>query len=133
MARPKYQIQPADIPHALAYLGNALEDPDYSVKVPGRKEFRRYLEQLAETINEDPDGNARIFNTWCETCLDSDQWRRLKTSIRKRRYQSNNGDDVQATLSKAAHDALLELKSLSQTETLSAAIIWARQQLRQHQ
>ena len=130
MPRPKYQIQPDDISHALAYLRNALEDPNYPVKAPGRKDFVRYLEQLAESMDVDPKDDARIFNTWCETCLDSDQWRRLKTSIRKRRYQTNNGEEVQATLSKEAHDALLALKSLSQSNSLSAALIWAYQQLK---
>lgn len=130
MPRPKYQIQPTDIPHALAYLHNALEDPNYPVKAPGRKDFVRYLEQLAESMDDDPEVDARIFNTWCETCLNSDQWRRLKTSIRKRRYQAINGEEVQATLSKEAHDALLALKSLSQTNSLSAALIWAYQQLK---
>mgnify|MGYP001381784932 FL=1 len=130
MPRPKYQIQPTDIPHALAYLHNALEDPNYPVKAPGRKDFVRYLEQLAKSMDDDPEADARIFNTWCETCLNSDQWRRLKTSIRKRRYQAINGEEVQATLSKEAHDALLALKSLSQTNSLSAALIWAYQQLK---
>lgn len=130
MPRPKYQIQPDDIAHALEYLRNALEDPAYPVKAPGRKDFVRYLEQLAETMDEDPEGDARILNTWCETCLNSDQWRRLKTSIRKRRYQANNGEEVQATLSKEAHDALLALKSLSQSNSLSAALIWAYQRLK---
>ena len=81
-------------------------------------------------MDDDPEADARIFNTWCETCLNSDQWRRLKTSIRKRRYQAKNGEEVQATLSKEAHDALLALKSLSQSNSLSAALIWAYQQLK---
>ena len=130
MPRPKYHIQPDDIPHALDYLLNALEDANYPVKAPGRNDFVRYLEQLAEAMDDDPEADARIFNTWCETCLDSDQWRKLKTSIRKRRYLANNREDVQVTLSKEAHDALQALKSLSQTNTLSAALIWAHQQLK---
>lgn len=133
MSRPKYRVQPKDIPHALAYLKNALEDVDYPVRSPGRKEFKRYLEQLATAIDQDPEDDARIFNTWCETCLNSDQWRKLKTSIRKRRYQANNSDDVQVTLSKEAHQALLELKSISQADTISAAVRWSLQQIQKIQ
>ncbi|TNC85352.1 MAG: hypothetical protein CSH37_08020 [Thalassolituus sp.] len=97
---------------------------------PRQRDFIRYLGQLAEQINGDPDGDARILNTWCEICVDSDQWRKLKTSIRKRRYQSKDHEDVQSTLSMEAHRALLELKSRSQAKTISAAIIWANEQLR---
>lgn len=123
MARSRYEITESDALFARDYLLNALNKPDYEIKDPGAFEFRRYLEKFQTDDDHDISQDAGILNRWCETCLSTEQWQKLKTTIRKRRYQSQN-KDITITLTPQAYSVLVSVKESGQAKTLSDAIIW---------
>ena len=118
MARPRYTIQPADIEAVRSYLLSKLNDEDYEVKPPGVADFRRYLTGIDL---EDAEHDAQILNRWCETCLNSEQWKKLKLAIRQKRIDSKM---VKIPITKRSHAILQGVISEGNADTLSAAIEW---------
>ena len=122
MARPKYRISPRDLKFAHCYLMRALEDNEYLVLGSIRSfQFRQYLERI--DLNDDPDLEAQILNRWCEKALTSNQWQRLKVSIRKMRYKESN-TDITITLKPKAHAVLQNIINEGNAASLSDAVEW---------
>ncbi|HBE69158.1 MAG TPA: hypothetical protein DDW52_13490 [Planctomycetaceae bacterium] len=83
--RPRYTITPDDYPHARDYLDRF----DLDAEGGSRK------------------AKAKRLNDWCEENLDSDEWSRLKSAIRKRRHRLAQGDTVvTVTISREVRDSL---------------------------
>ncbi|WP_339674226.1 hypothetical protein [Dasania marina] len=119
MARPRYTIQPADIAAARSYLLSKLNDDAYEVNPPGPADFIRYLTGI--DLADADEHEAHILNRWCETCLSSEQWKRLKLAIRQKRIDYKM---IKIPITKHSHAILQSVINEGNANTLSDAIEW---------
>jgi hypothetical protein len=126
MARPKYKITSSDVQYVQKYLLSALANADYFVVDKGN--FIHYLKTLDFSNCKDEydlELQATIMNRWCESVLSSDQWGRLKTSIRKMRYLDQEKNTlISVDLKPEAHAILQKIVANGQADSLSDAILW---------
>lgn len=125
MTRPKYKITASDLPFVHAYLLRALEDSHYIEQGNSvTYQFRQFLNRI--DLDDDVEHDAEILNRWCEKYLSTNQWNRLKVSIRKMRYRQSN-KDVTITLKPEAHAVLQRLIDDGKASSLSDAVLWLNQ------
>ncbi|QDV81254.1 Macrodomain Ter protein [Stieleria magnilauensis] len=111
MPRAKYIVTAEDVVHATFYISGRLQVagfawPESVSHDDARREF------VAAADIKAKHGRAAAVNTWCETYLSTDDWKRLKLAIRKRRYRKEHHDEQQTiTVSKKAHDLLSKVAS----------------------
>ena len=97
MARPKYNITPADASFARRWIEGKLANPAWLGS--GRSwDAHQDLAQRVETAAE--------LNAWCELWLDSGRWTQLKNAIRAARKRARTDDVVNVTLSRNAWGVL---------------------------
>ncbi|WP_250658117.1 hypothetical protein [Alkalimarinus coralli] len=122
MSRPKYKITASDLPFVHAYLLRAMEDSHYITRGNSVSyQFRQYLGRI--DLDDDLEHEAEILNRWCEKYLTTEQWNRLKVSIRKMRYRQSN-TDITITLKPRAHKVLQTLIDQGKARSLSEAVLW---------
>ncbi len=122
MARPKYKISASDLLFVHAYLLRALEDSHYITRGNSvAYQFRQYLNRI--DFDDDLEHEAEILNRWCEKYLTTQQWDRLKVTVRKERYRQSN-TDVTITLKPNAHKVLQALIQQGNAKSLSDAVLW---------
>jgi len=119
MSRKRYIITPSDLSAAEKYLHRKLHEEtlfDDDDRYPNAKRaFSRAR------------GDAIKLNRWCESWLNTDQWIKLKASLRAARkrlndYIGDNGPPVTITISRDAWRILSDLSKRNKL-TLSEFII----------
>jgi len=119
MSRPRYIITPSDLSAAEKYLHRKLHEEtlfdDDDLYPNAKRAFSRSR------------GDAIKLNRWCETWLNSEQWVKLKASLRAARkrlndYINDNGPPVTITISRDAWKILSALSKRNKL-TLSEFII----------
>ncbi len=97
MARPKYQITPADCSFARRWVEGKQANPAWLGNEQAYAAHQNLVER-EETASE--------LNAWCEQWLNSQQWTQLKNAIRAGRRRTRVDDDVSVTLSRNAWQIL---------------------------
>ncbi len=119
MSRKRYIITPSDLSTAEKYLHRKLHEEtlfdDDDLHINAKRAFSRAR------------GDAIKLNRWCETWLNSEQWVKLKASLRAARkrlndYIDENGPPVTITISRDAWKILSALSKRNKL-TLSEFII----------
>ncbi|HCS13860.1 MAG: hypothetical protein COS82_00410 [Zetaproteobacteria bacterium CG06_land_8_20_14_3_00_59_53] len=93
MARPKYQITPADSSFARRWIEGKLSNPAWL----GADRSWQAHQNLVERIE-----TAVELNAWCVHWLDSRHWAQLKNAVRAARKRAKTDDTVSVTLSRNA-------------------------------
>ena len=121
MARPRYIVTAQDVTHATAYLTVRLRnygltlDEEVSNSAP---ETRLH----AAVATKGREVRAQQVNAWCEINLNSAEWQKLKTAVRKRRERMKRHNDLKTvTISARAFELLAKL-SKRDNVTYSAAL-----------
>ncbi|QDV43916.1 Macrodomain Ter protein [Stieleria neptunia] len=106
MPRAKYTITPDDVVHATFYIRGRLQASGFEfVDSISLENVERGFTAAADVKSRVD--RAAAVNAWCETYLGSEEWKRLKTAIRKRRYRTEHYDEQHTiTISKKAHHLL---------------------------
>ncbi len=94
MARPRYRITASDLAYAWRWIESKLANPGWLGETRSLKASEAF-EHLAPHDSE-------ALNEWCETWLDSRQWRQMKNAIRAARMRERRNDLVNVTLSRYA-------------------------------
>ncbi len=81
MARLKYTIAESDLIAAQKWIENKFNNPDF----PDDNEY--LSNQNAHKDYQLTHFDEKKLNDWCESYLDTEQWRKFKTSIRARRLR----------------------------------------------
>lgn len=118
MPRQNYTITTSDVVHATAYLEHQVRNFGIEFDEP-QKARRSFKRTIGKEVRSD---RAVALNNWCEKYLTTEDWRKLKASILKRRSRRRAGDTTkQLTVSRKAHRLLTRLAKRDNV-TLSVAI-----------
>jgi uncharacterized protein len=129
MGRPKYTITATDVFEAQDYLRDRLLT--FNIKLDEQVSIRTAQREFEAAIDaKSKVERASSLNSWCEKFLNTSEWTKLKTCIRKRRERrSRIGEQRTVSISDKAFKLLKKIAkrdNVTYTETLEKHLgrIW---------
>ncbi len=120
MPRSKYKIIAEDVIHATEYITSRLQLLALDLGDASSRTAKKAFDEAVEDRSKDE--RAFRLNDWCEKYLSSEEWTKLKTSIRKRRERKTRKGEIESvTISSKAYALLRKLAkrdNVTYSETL---------------
>lgn len=134
MARPRYQLNRKDWLDCLDWLQNQLDNPNWLVdsahpiNALGVNRLKEWLVEWRELSPPDKETLAQAQRVF-DQALTLEDWTRMRKALsarkRRRREKMQSAKPVNLTIQPEAYEQLIEYKKLSDSDTLSEALVHA--------